>query len=94
MVAAERRPVLWGSGSKAVSYLNNLSVGEEVEYVVDINPNKEGKYLAGTGQKIVGPEFLKDYSPGAVIAMNPIYVEEIRAQLDSMGLRPEVTALG
>lgn len=90
----ERGPVvLWGSGSKAVSYLNTLGVRDELEYVVDINPHKHGKFLAGTGHEIVGPEFLREYRPAGVIVMNPIYVPEIRAQLHSLGLDPEVTAV-
>jgi len=31
--------------------------------VVDINPFREGKYMAGTGQEIVSPAFLKRYKP-------------------------------
>jgi SAM-dependent methyltransferase len=85
--------VLWGSGSKAVSYLNTLGIRDELEYVVDINPHKHGKFLAGTGHEIVGPEFLRGYRPAGVIVMNPIYVPEIRASLAAMGLGPEVTAV-
>jgi hypothetical protein len=36
---------------------------------------------------------LKDYRPDVVIAMNPIYLEEIRNDLRSMGLDPELTAV-
>ena len=31
--------------------------------------------MAGTGQEIVAPEFLDEYRPDLVVAMNPIYVE-------------------
>ena len=41
--------VVWGSGSKAVALLNSLSLGEEIRRVVDINPHKHGKFLAGDG---------------------------------------------
>ena len=54
-----RRGHLWGSGSKAVSYLTTLGVTDEVEAVVDINPHKHGKFLAGTGHEIVAPEALR-----------------------------------
>ena len=62
----------------------------QIEYVVDINPHRQGSYMAGTGQKIVSPEFLKDYRPDIVIVMNPIYSEEITKQLKSMRLEPEI----
>jgi SAM-dependent methyltransferase len=81
-----QRCVLWGSGSKAVAYLNTLRIRDEVQYVVDINPVKHGMYLAGMGQRIVPPDFLKQYRPDVVIAMNPIYRDEIRRDLDMMGV--------
>jgi len=92
-VAAGLRPVVWGSGSKAVSYLSALGITHEVEWIVDVNPHKQGKFLAGSGHEIVGPEFLRNYRPGVVIVMNPIYVGEIRDQLGSMGLSPRIVAV-
>jgi hypothetical protein len=81
-----RRTVIWGAGSKGVSYLTTLGVDEEIEYAVDINPFKQGMYMAGTGQQVVGPDFLASYQPDLVVAMNPIYLGEIRAELDRVGV--------
>ncbi len=93
---AEGKPlVLWGSGSKAVGFLSTLAVRDDrVPYVVDINPRKQNTFLPGTGQRIIGPEALREYHPDAVIVMNPVYVGEIRADLKQMGLTPELFALG
>jgi hypothetical protein len=88
-----QKAVLWGSGSKAVAYLNALQITDEIEFVVDINPFKHGKFLAGSGHEIVPPEFLKTYAPDIVIAMNPIYRDEIRAQLQLMAVPAEVVAV-
>ena len=52
---AGKRIAVWGSGSKAVSYLTTLNLGGEIDAVVDINPHKWGRFLAGTGHEIVGP---------------------------------------
>lgn len=76
-----QRVVLWGGGSKAVAFLTTLHITDEVGYAVDINPNKHGTYLAGTGHEVVGPDFLVDYQPDVVIVMNPIYCPEISRQL-------------
>jgi hypothetical protein len=84
------RAVIWGAGSKGVSFLTNLGLRDEVEYAVDINPYKTGKFMAGSGHRIVAPEFLVDYRPDLVVAMNPIYLGEIRATLDGLGLHPEL----
>ncbi len=43
-------------------------------------------YSAGTGQKIMGHEFLKSYQPDLVIVMNPIYMDEIRKMLDGINV--------
>ena len=44
-------------------------------------------FLAGSGQQIVAPEFLKAYRPDVVVAMNAVYRDEIqrayRAGLDA-----------
>lgn len=81
-----QRVVIWGSGSKGVTFLNFLKGNSSIEYVVDINPRKQGMYVAGTGQKIVPPEFLVDYKPDVVIIMNPIYKQEITQMLSDLGL--------
>ncbi|MFP3867922.1 MAG: class I SAM-dependent methyltransferase [Desulfobacteraceae bacterium] len=84
------RVVLWGGSSKAVAFLTTLNIQAEIQYVVDINLYKHKTYIAGTGQEIVAPEFLQEYRPDAVIIMNPIYREEIRQDLNKMGLAPEL----
>ena len=88
-----RRVVLWGGGSKGVAFLTTLNILDEVEYVVDINPKKNGTYMAGTGQKVVAPEFLKQYKPDIVIVMNPIYRNEIQETLDKMGITAELRSV-
>ena len=86
IVKAAKRAVAWGGGAKAVGFLNMLKIQDHIKYVVDINPNKHGKYIAGTGQKIVSPEFLRAYQPDVVIIMNPIYKSEIQQHLNRLGL--------
>jgi SAM-dependent methyltransferase len=88
-----QRVVVWGSGSKAVAYLTTMGIGSEIDYVVDLNPYKHGMYLAGTGHEIVPPKFLQEYRPDVVIVMNPIYCDEIRHDLEQMGVTAELIAV-
>lgn len=88
-----KRCVLWGAGSKGVTFLNVLQVTDEVEFVIDINARKQGKHIAGTGQKIVAPDYLTHYQPDVVIVMNPIYVDEITMMMARMGLDAEITVV-
>jgi SAM-dependent methyltransferase len=85
-----KRVVIWGAGSKGISFLNTLKSLDVIEYVVDINPRKQGKFISGTGQKIVSPSFLRTYQPQVVILMNRNYEGEIRQQLQDMGLDAEI----
>jgi hypothetical protein len=88
--AAGKRAVLWGGGSKGVAFLTTVGVNDELlSYAVDVNPRRNGTYIAGTGHQIVAPEFLKDYRPDLIVVMSPIYIPEIKAKLDSMGVHPE-----
>lgn len=89
MVTQGQRVVIWGAGSKGVTFLNVLQYPSLIDYVVDINPRKQDKYIAGTGQQIVSPEFLRDYQPDGVIVMNSIYKNEIRQMTTALGLSPE-----
>ena len=89
--AQGERVVVWGGGSKGVTFLNTLDTARLVQYMVDINPRKHGMFVGGTGQRIVAPEFLLDYKPDMIVVMNPVYVEEIRGQLDTMGIAAPVT---
>lgn len=86
--AAGRRVVLWGSGSKAVALLTTLRLGPEIAAVVDINPYKWGRWLAGTGHPIVRPEALRELRPDVVVVVNAIYREEVAADLQRLGLAP------
>ncbi len=85
---------LWGGGSKGVAFLTTLGLTlADIQYVVDINPNKAGTFMAGTGQKIVLPTHLKTAQPDVVIIMNPIYRNEISQDLAKMGLTPEILTM-
>lgn len=89
-----KRVVVWGSGSKCVAFLTTLGTRDRVQYVVDINPHRHGKFIPGVGKEIMPPAFLKEYQPDQVIVMNPIYCNEIQTMLDEMGVTTELIPFG
>lgn len=91
--AKKKRAVLWGAGSKCVAFMTMLSIEDEIDYVVDINPYLHGKFILGFGKKIVPPEFLKEYKPDVTIVMNPIYCDEIQQMIDDMGVITEIVSV-
>ena len=91
--AKGEKVVVWGSGSKCVAFLTTLKTVDKIEYAVDINPHRHGKFIPGVGKEIMAPEFLKTYQPDKVIIMNAIYTKEISEMLEDMGVKAEVVAL-
>jgi SAM-dependent methyltransferase len=89
-----RHVALWGSGSKAVSFLSTVPSHGAVKQVVDINPHRQGHFMPGSGQPIVPPDHLSTSPPECVVVMNPIYRQEVSGTLESLRLYPEVVALG
>lgn len=78
---------LWGAGGKGATFANLLDPEHQwITCVVDINPNKQSKYLPGTGHPIVSPENLGDYSVNTVLVMNPNYHKEIALILNNLKL--------
>ncbi len=84
--AMGKKVVLWGAGSKGVTFLNMLDRGGLVDCVVDMNPKKHGMFVAGTGQKIVSPERLGERKPDVLIIVNPIYRDEIEGTVRALGV--------
>lgn len=87
---AHQKAVVWGAGSKGITFLNAFQAQNVIDYVVDINPRKEGMYISGAGQKIVPPAFLQSYQPEYVIIMNANYREEIQSQLESLNIQAQI----
>jgi 2-polyprenyl-3-methyl-5-hydroxy-6-metoxy-1,4-benzoquinol methylase len=88
--SSNRRAVIWGAGTKGISFVNTLSSTDLIEYVVDINPRKKGSFITGTGHQIVLPEELKTYSPDAIILMNANYENEVRRIIRDLGVKAEI----
>ncbi len=86
MRRAGRTAVVWGAGSKGTMFLNLTRAGTEITAAVDVNPMKQGKYIAITGHRIIAPAELKQNPPSEIIVMNRIYADEIRGLLGALGL--------
>jgi len=85
-VAVSRRAnvgnAVWGAASKGVMFsLYMRRAGGCVDSAIDINPAKQGRYLAVTALKVCDPELaVGGLTPGAnVFVMNSNYMEEIVA---------------
>ena len=89
----EKKCVLWGSGGRGITFLNALDTPDLLPFVVDINPDRQGLYVPGTGQQVVPPAFLQTYQPDYILISNPTYTDEIRRQVHELGLNPQYVEL-
>jgi len=88
-----KRIAIWGSGSKCLSFITTLEMGDEIDLVVDINPFRHHKFIPGTSKEIMPPESLWEEKPDVVVIMNPVYETEIRKLIEIMKLDPEIVSL-
>jgi hypothetical protein len=93
-LAAKNKTVLvWGAGSKGITFLNLFEAASFIDYVVDLNPKKHGMFIAGRGQEIVPPERIAEIHPDAIIIVNPVYRDEIEERVSGLGISTEYLVL-
>lgn len=76
-----RPVVVWGGASKGVIFsLFMQRRGVEIDFVIDINPAKQGRFLAGTGYPVSSPQDVLEHLPteAFVLVMNGNYLPEIQ----------------
>ncbi len=70
-------------------HFNLFDLKKVVPFIVDINIKRQGKYLPGSGQAIVSPEFVAEYQPDLIIITNPTYAKEITTHVRKLGVDPD-----
>lgn len=91
-LAQESYVYVWGAATKGCLFLahcknNNLLI-DKIQYAIDQNPQKIGKYLPGSLVQIKSKqEFFKTVKDNALlIVSNPAYKDEIAAEVKAAGL--------
>lgn len=73
---------VWGAGAKGVTFCNLIDPAcEAIACVVDVNPAKQGNFIAGTGHPIIGPRHLEAAQVATALVLNPNYKGEIERLL-------------
>lgn len=78
-----QRNVIWGASSKGVIFSIYMKrAGIDIDFAIDINPAKQGRYLACSGLEVMSPEeAMKRLEPqDHVFVMNSNYFDEIVEQ--------------
>jgi len=70
---------VWGAGAKGVTFANAIDPKNQlIDAIIDVNQNKQGRYLPGTGHLIIPPEQITARKISTVIVMNDNYMDEIK----------------
>jgi 2-polyprenyl-3-methyl-5-hydroxy-6-metoxy-1,4-benzoquinol methylase len=78
---------LWGAAAKGTTFANLIDPHRQwITGLVDINPNKQGRYIAGSGHPIINYNEIPKYNIKSIILMNPNYRDENLALLREIGL--------
>lgn len=78
LISPNHKIGLWGAGAKGVTLTGILDPDARlIDSIIDINPNKQGHYLPGTGHLIIAPEDLKKRGIRQIFILNPEYKLEI-----------------
>lgn len=75
------RLAIWGAAAKGVTFAQHLlERGIRPELAIDINPAKQGKFLAGSGLHVVTPAeaLVRLGQRPDIFVMNSNYLDEIR----------------
>jgi SAM-dependent methyltransferase len=86
--------VVWGAGAKGATFCTLTDPGaRRIAAVVDVNPAKQGRFVAGTGHPIVSPADAARRGLAGVIVLNPNYRAEVAAELTRLGVSAAVIDL-
>jgi 2-polyprenyl-3-methyl-5-hydroxy-6-metoxy-1,4-benzoquinol methylase len=79
---AGKKIAAYGAAAKGNTLLNYCGIKADlVDFVVDANPHKQGKYLPGSHVPVVNEEYLKASKPDYVMIFPWNIKEEVRTQL-------------
>jgi SAM-dependent methyltransferase len=83
-----KRIAAYGAAAKGATLINYAGVGTDlVDYVVDRNTFKQGRYMPGRHLPIYGPSRLVEEMPDFVLLLAWNFADEIRAQQAEYGKR-------
>lgn len=80
--ATGKRRVIWGGGAKGMMFaLYMKRAGLSFDFAIDINPDKQGKYVAGSGLSVMPPSTGLDLlePDDEIFVTNSNYIDEIIA---------------
>lgn len=89
--SAGLRVAVWGAGGRGSSFLAAVDPDRSyVDFAVDVNPSRQGRFLPVSGHHVHAPEALLGHGCDITLISNATYEEEIREAASAMGFTGEV----
>ena len=88
--ASGREIWIWGTGSRATTFLSFVHAPESLCGAIDINPLREGSFILGTSCMTFLPKALQGRRDLSIVVMNSIYKDEISAILSAISAEAEL----
>jgi hypothetical protein len=80
-----KRILAWGASGNGVQILNKLKIDKNIiEYVIDSDLNKQGKFIPGTLQKIISPEEAISICPDEILILTQFHKTEIKLMSEKL----------
>ena len=79
----KKKIVCYGAAAKGNTVLNYCNISKnDIDYVVDISPHKQGKFMPGTHIPIYSPEKIKETKPDYIVILAWNLKDEIMLQMN------------
>lgn len=88
LAAAGGSALIWGAGSKGITFANLVGSSPALIGLADVNPRKWRLVAPGTGLPVIAPGDLGIARPDVILVSNAIYASEVQAIVNRHGLRP------
>lgn len=81
-LAKRERWVVWGAGAAGINLISSLGLTEkEIEFAIDSDRNKWGRFLPGSGLRVYSPKLIKEKTIHVVFIISNLYQNEIKENL-------------
>ena len=81
VTAGGRRLAAYGAAAKGATLLNATGLDATlIDFVVDVNPHKQGRWIPGARLPIVAPAVLLERQPDHLLVLAWNYLDEVRRQ--------------
>lgn len=77
-----KKIAIWGASHQGFTIAASLELGNDIAYIVDSAPFKQGKYSPGSHIKIISPKEFYNNPSDVIIIIAPGYSDEIRRNIE------------